>query len=214
MATCAACPAPVGGPFAKYCHPCAVQRRGKKPKYIHTERTDDIVRKAAASRERGRYEWAAHRLGWPRYIVTHRAQALGLCAVKEKRWTAPELEILERHAWMGSQGIARVMKAAGFHRTVTAITVKRKRVGATAVRQDGYTVRRLADALGVDPHWVLVRINRGAITAERRETSSPLDQWYISDAAASRFVRDFIAEIDIRHVDKFWLVDVLSGGAA
>jgi hypothetical protein len=67
---------------------------------------------------------------------------LGLARVKEPEWNAGEIAILERWGHPSDAVIQRKLKAEGFHRSVTAIHLKMKRLH---VKQnlDGYSARSL-----------------------------------------------------------------------
>lgn len=146
-------------------------------------------------------------LGVPHYTIKRWAQVLGLARTKEKPWSESEVAYLEAH--FHRLHVSTLARKLG--RTVTAVALKAKRLGIRKCGE-GYTVRSLALALGVDDHKVVRWINRGLLRASRRQTDRECDPYLITETA----VRDFIArhptEIDLKRADGLWLIDLLVNG--
>lgn len=154
----------------------------------------------------------------PRWWVSKRASQLGIVAprFKEPAWTPEEIELIDGNAHKHPQTIARILKRAGYQRSPTAVTVKLKRIGAVREDPDHYTARGLAIVFGIDVKSVTRWIESGWLKAGRRGTDRSQaqggDMWWIRRKDVRRFVIGNVAAVDFRKVDKFWLVDLLTGG--
>lgn len=161
----------------------------------------------------------ARRLGYPRWRVTRYAVNQGWVPKqrKEPDWAPQELKILERNAHLGPDAIQRKLKVHGYHRSITGIVIKRKRMRLLR-NLDGQSANALADCLGVDLHFIMRAIREGRLKASRRGTKrTPQqggDMYYIKDKHARDYVVGNIHEIDIRKVDKYWFVDLLTNRLA
>jgi hypothetical protein len=106
------------------------------------------------------------------------------------------------------------MKVMAKHlgRSSTAIKLKAKRLGLRKY-DEGYTASSLAEALGVDPHWVLSRIRSGKLRAAPRRTERKPEQggdsWLISDDALLDFLREHSYDVDLHKVDSLWFMDLI-----
>ena len=145
----------------------------------------------------------------PRWAVNRRAVALGLSRPKDRPWTAQEEAYLEgSFHHVSVKALARKLE-----RSPTAIKLKAKRLGLRKY-DDGYTACSLAEALGVDPHWVLARIRSGKLRASHRHTGrTPRqggDSWLITDEAVVDFLREHSYDIDLRKVDSLWFMDLIA----
>lgn len=152
----------------------------------------------------------AERLHVPRWVVMRWARGLGLTRRKEPPWTQEEEDYLQRYLHKAS--LASIAKHLG--RTQTAVQSKAKRLGMNK-HQEGYTMSGLCMGLGCDPQTVKKWIERRWLRGQRRKTERTEGQgdiWYFSDAAIRELVRKHPEEVDPRHADWLWLVDVLLGG--
>ena len=158
---------------------------------------------------RGRSDAIAAKLGVPRWAVNRRAAVLGLSRPKDRPWTPEEVEYLERNYHRSSVKVV----ARRLARSVTATRLKAKRLGLRK-HGEGYTACSLAQALGVDPHWVLCRIRAGKLNATHRNSertpSQGGDSWLITEAAVVAFIRSCPYELDLRKVDQLWFMDLLT----
>ena len=97
-------------------------------------------------------------------------------------------------------------------RSVTGIVLKRKRERLLR-NLDGMSAHSLAECLGVDVHFVMRAIKGNRLKAERRGTLRTEiqggDIWYIKPKDIRYYVLNWLNEIDIRKVDKYWLVDLI-----
>jgi len=182
---------------------------GLRQKYF----LDEPGRRLIRAKYNGRTEVIdelATRLNVPRWIVKRWARDMGLTRRKEPPWTQEEEDYVQRHMYKVS--IAAIAKHLG--RTKTAVKMKAKRLGANKL-QEGYTMSALCMGLGCDFKTVKKWIERGWLKGRRRNTERTDGQgdiWYFSDAAIKEFVRKHPQEVDQRHFDWLWLVDILLGG--
>lgn len=194
-------------------------------KYILPPNADDLIRKAyqeevgIKSCAQGNHpiKNLAKKLKVPRWKITRRAQSLGLITKnrKEPDWSARELKILESQARFSPETIRLKLKKQGFARSVVGIVMKRKRMRFLQ-NLGGQTANSLSQCFGIDRKTIGRWISKGYLKTKKRNTNRTSaqggDAYYIKD----RWVRDFIVEnidmIDIRKVDKYWLVDLLAGG--
>lgn len=153
------------------------------------------------------------RLGVPRWRVKRWAYELGLGRLnpKQPNWTEDEVQYLERV--MARMSIRRIAKALG--RTETAVLLKAKRLGLRK-SGEGYTLRGLCEGLGCDHHkvhqWVAAGWLRGTRRHSERTEANGGDMWLFTALAIRQLVRDHPLEVDPRHVDWVWLVDILTNG--
>jgi hypothetical protein len=180
-----------------------------KKKWFWTEAMDALLRRMYDPSVKGRPQEIAYRLRMPRWAVNRRAIALGLSRPKDRPWTSQEEAYLEGNFHHVSvKALARKLG-----RSPTAIKLKAKRLGLRKYGE-GYTACSLAEALGVDPHWVLARIRSGKLRASHRHTERTPEQggdsWLITDEALLEFLREHPYDIDLRKVDSLWFMDLIS----
>jgi hypothetical protein len=156
----------------------------------------------------------AERLGLPTFVLKHRAVILGLARTKEFPWSEKEIKILERFAHRHPEVIQRKLKCAGFHRSMTGIVLKRKRL-RLCKNHGGWSLTQLALAFGEDQHKISLWVNTGLLRAEhcgtKRLPQQGGDRYFIKPAWVKAFIVQNIAEVDLRKADKYFIVDVLTG---
>jgi len=154
-------------------------------------------------------------LGWPRQAVIKRAAELGLARVKESDWDLAEIALLKEWRHVGALAMQVKLRAEGYHRTKTAIVIKRRRMGLVGIG-DGYSATSLSKLLGIDAHAVQRWIDGGLLRAVRRETERTKgqggDSQYIAHADVVEFLFAYPEEIDLRKVDKWWFLDLATDG--
>jgi len=158
----------------------------------------------------------ALKFGLPRWRVSRRARDLGLLPVqrKEPDWSVRELKILHSSAHLTLDRIQIHLKKAGYRRTCPGIYLKRRRMRFLQ-NLNGHSATSVAMCFGVDIKCVTRWIQKGWLQAKRRGTNRTAiqggDHWWIKN----KWIRDFIISsvevIDIRKVDKYWLIDLLAG---
>lgn len=188
-----------------------------RQRYTSSDAIDAVIRRVyQATPSKGDIGRLARTVNRPRWWVSKRGAALGLAAprFKSPRWSEAENEIVEAMAHRHPRTIRLALKRAGFERTETAITVQRKRLGASTEDPDHFTARGLAAVMGVDSKGVTAWIVKGWLRAKRRGTArvgvQGGDEWWIHRRDVRQFIVENVAAVDIRKVDKFWFVDLLS----
>jgi hypothetical protein len=163
----------------------------------------------------GQINQLAARLGYPRWKITRYAVKQGWVATqpKEPNWGGQEIDILERKAHLSPERIQIYLRRAEFNRSVTAIVLKRKRMRLPK-NLAGMSACQLAECLGVDSHFVTRAIRDGRLRAIKRGTDRTSQQggdiYFIKGKQIKEYIIGNIHEIDLRKVDKFWFVDVLT----
>jgi hypothetical protein len=186
-------------------------------KWSTNEAIDSIIRRTFQTNpDKGAVQSCAATVGRPRWWVSKRALALGLVAprFKEPMWTDIELDLIAEQAHKPPKALRKILAARGFQRTETAIIVKLKRLGIDSSDPNHLNANQLAGAFGVDRKTVGLWISKGLLKAKRREKTATDDFWWIHRRDVRAFVVDNVAIIDLRKVDKFWLVDLLAERAA
>src|SRR3990170_4353568 len=178
-------------------------------KWFWNDIADGLLRRLYDPMVKGRSQEIAVRLTVPRWAINRRAAALGLTRPKDRPWSAEDEAYLEANFHHVSvKALARRLS-----RSPTAVKLKAKRLGSRKY-DEGYTALSLADALGVDPHWVLARIRSGTLRASRRHTERTAqqggDSWLITDEAVVRVLRDHPYDIDLRKGDSLWFMDLIT----
>ena len=78
----------------------------------------------------------------------------------------------------------------------------------------GYTARGLAFGLGVDDHKVTKWIEKGLLSAARRQTRRRREQngdyWYIDPRDIREFIKNNPDEVSFRNADKRFLIRILT----
>lgn len=166
---------------------------------------------------RGAINALAARLMRPRWWVSKRALTLGFTSprFKEPAWAEDEIELLASHADKPLTTIQRVLARNGYRRTLTAIVVKRKRIGIGSRDPNYYTAHHLARLLGVDPGTVTDWIKREGLTANHRGTKrlpqQGGDMWWISRRKLRSWIGAHAQLVDLRKVERFWFIDLMMG---
>ena len=180
-----------------------------KKKWFWTDITDGLLRRLYDPTVRGRSQEIAARLRVPQWAIKRRAAALGLTRPKDRPWSAED----EAYVEANFHHVSVKTLARRLGRSPTAVKLKAKRLGSRKY-DEGYTAFSLAEALGVDPHWVLVRIRSGKLRASRRHTDrTPQqggDSWLITDEAVIDLLREYPYDVDLRKVDSLWFMDLIA----
>ena len=190
-----------------------------KTKYVFTPEVDDQIRKLYQNKVgmksvayKGYVRDLAEKLNMPRWRVSRRAAELGLLPVQKKEpvWAEKELKILERHAHKTPPRIQIHLKKAGYQRSQQGIFLKRKRMRFLR-NLNGYSARSVALCFGIDDHSVVRWVEQGWLKAKRRGTERTInDHYLIKNKWIRKFIKENVAVIDFRKVDKYWLVDLLT----
>lgn len=188
----------------KHCFTPAMDDEIRRAYYLFLERND---RKAISA--------SARKLQLPKWMVTRRGAVLGLARVKEAPWCAEEVAVLERWGHLTDAVVQRKLHGAGFQRSINAVHLKMKRL---RIKQnlDGYSAWSLATAFGVDGHKITYWIDRKMLKATRRGTNRAAcqggDTYWITHSAVRAFVLAYPDEVDLRKVEKWWFLDLITAG--
>jgi hypothetical protein len=189
-------------------------------KYFHSPETDRLIQEAYRQfrvyGNRRAIPLCCRKLGWPGHVVKKRAVSLGLSRTRDAGpWSERELQILEAGSHLTDQGLVRRLAAAGFQRTEAAVHLKLRRLRIRSNR-DWYSANQLAEAFGVDSHKVTRWIKAGALAAARRGTERLAvqggDGFVIEHKDVREFALRFPEEYDLAKVEKFWFLDLITGG--
>lgn len=201
--------------------PAPANRAGRRLKYIFTEFQDSLIRQLYREKynpQRAEVAKLAVHLMVPRWRITKRAREIGALEprIKEPSWSQQELHILELNALYTPERIQIRLKTSGFKRSITAITVKRKRLKLARQHVKG-SARAVAECFGVDPSTVADKwIRKGLLKAAKRGTArTPQqggDEWFVKEKDIREFIIENVGIIDFRKIDKFWLVNILTEG--
>jgi hypothetical protein len=213
-----ACGRPAAGKYGFYCIPCGAARRRKPAIYVPTPEIDRMITEAYGRNRkfgnRTAITTAARKIGWPAWKVHRRAIALGIARTKEAPWSADELAILSRYGWMCDDKLSDRLKSAGFHRTATAVHLKKKRMH---IRRNGdwYSATQLAEAFGEDSHKIIKWIRAGLLRGVRRGTDRTEQQGGDTHLILHRDVREFALahpdEYELAKVEKRWFLELVTG---
>jgi len=183
------------------------------------QRIDKLITLAYTQRQRGSIKRLQTQTGMSHGRIYRRAQSLGLLTDVHKRqpeWTESELEILAKNAHNNPVNIAKLLVDKGFaRRTPTAIRLKMNRIeleaGQSRIDAGIYSCHETARCMGVANHVIAKYIERGWLTAKREEYLQN-QQWQITEKALRDLLINHTATIDFKKIDKYWLVEILTGG--
>ena len=192
----------------------------RRRKWRPTAEIDAAIREAywllVQENDRQALKRCARLVGWPEYKIRRRGAELGLARVKEPGWSLEEVAIVEANGMYGPQCIQKKLADAGYKRTQTAIVLKRRRTELTASHL-GYSATALSKLMGIDGQAVTDWIERGMLGAERRGTERTArqggDAWFIRLEDARAFLFAHPDEWDLRKVEKWWFLDLVTDGA-
>jgi len=180
-----------------------------KKKWFWNDIADGLLRHMYDPTVKGRSQEIAARLRVPRWVINRRAAALGLSRPKDRPWSVEDEADLE--ASFHHVSVKTLARKLG--RSPTAVKLKAKRLGLRKY-DEGYTASSLAEALGVDPHWVLARIRSGKLRASHRHTERTPgqggDSWLVTDEAVVEFLAEHPYDLDLRKVDFLWFMDLIA----
>ena len=190
----------------------------KRRKYQSSEAVDEILRRCFAAKyeRRGACRTAMKETGWTANAVTRRARELGISHVRDLgHWSDAEEKVVEEMAWQSPETIqAHLKRRFGTRRSLSAIICKRTRL--KALRSiDGMDMARLAEALGVAKSTLRSWLDKGKIRAILRFPELQAVNrhvWFFPNAEIRAFILAHLDLLDLGRVEKFWFVDLLTGG--
>jgi hypothetical protein len=192
--------------------------------YLPSQEIDALIRDFYARfRGKGAVRRLQVRTGWSGNAIQGRAGELGLVIprpVDVREWMPGELDILELDGTAVTyQTIQRRLVEAGFpRRTMGSIQAKMNRMRLTRKwgRVGCWNQTELADLLGMTRSTLRSLTEAGKIRGERHvldeRFNSRDDQAYLYQGAeVRRFIIEHIEAIHLERVDKYWLIEVLTG---
>lgn len=194
--------------------------RGTGRLYHHTPETDTLIRDAYAKLRnfgnRRALPALCAKLGWPKQAINRRGRELGLARIKEKPWSPEEKQLLEKWAHLSLSRIHLKLRQAGFQRSETGIKLKLRRLLIAKDMLPYQSATKIAIAMGIDGHKVVSWIHRGWLRSERKGTARTErqggDVHLVHTNDLRRFLLHHPEEYELAPVEKFWLLDVVSGG--
>lgn len=185
-----------------------------------TPEIDEAIRQLhTTTPKKGDVKRLAERLGRPVYWVSKRARELGLVTprFREAPWSQAELDILDDTAELTPHAARLRLKRAGFERSVTAVVVKRKRVGLRVQPDGSYSAREAAHLLGYEEsvlaRWIrLGRIKASTAGADRSDGRTTA--WRITPRVLREFIVNNPMAVQLRRIPAAhqpWLIELLSG---
>lgn len=183
------------------------------------DRIDDAIRRLHTTPpKRGEVEALATKLGRPTWWVSRRAREMGLITprFREAPWSDAELQLLEETADLSPAQAYKRLRKAGFVRTLTAITVKRKRL-AIRVQRDGYTGRELAELIGYNESTIARWIRMGRLKAAecgQERGDGRVNAYKVTDKDLREFIIQNPTVLELRRIpaaNQPWLIELLTG---
>jgi hypothetical protein len=195
-----------------------INKPKKFPKYFFTDEIDAQIRKVYRENltGKGQVRELAKRLELPRWRISKRARQIEAYEprIKELNWSEAEIRILKKYAYLTPERIQIHLKKTGFVRSITGVLLKRKRMRFLK-NLKGHSAHQLIECFGVDEKTVTRWIFQGLLKAAKRGTHRTElqggDIWFIKEKDIRRFIIENIGIIDIRKVDKFWFVEIMTG---
>lgn len=183
---------------------------------------DDKIREAWPNldgKKRGAVDALARELGVPDWWLSKRAVKLGLAMPykKEPPWTAAETALLSQVPLHDPRRASQIFHQHGFPRTPAAIMVRAKRIGLSRRFREGLSAHQAAEIIGVDSKTLGTYCAAGELKASRRADNRLPQQggarWVIKPEDLRRYVLDNLERVDLRRVEKFAFVKLLTMGS-
>jgi hypothetical protein len=136
-----------------------------------------------------------------------------------REWVEEEVAILELNAHFSIETITRKLQAKGFARSASSVRNKLFKLNLNKrdemFAQGIYTTKSLALCIGHSPQTILRWIKNGLLDATPAGTDRVGEQngdyWLINNKAVRRLLVEHTAYVDFTKIEKYWLVDVLTG---
>ena len=202
--------------------PYRTPREPGKGRTSWTHRIDDhfdaVVRRVyQQTPRRGLVQEAAKSLGVPRAVLRERAVALGLSIprLKEPNWSPAEDLLLEEHAAKTPVVISKLFKRAGYARTASSISWRRRAKQLDQWDPENLSTAQLAEVMGVTQGAVQKWVEKQGLKATPRGTARTEaqggDSYTISTKTFRRWIADNRQFLDLRKVDRHWFLELTLG---
>lgn len=191
----------VGGKTGYCCHCYQKHQVSRSLKFSWTPEWDRLLREAYARCLVGKPTVAINKLqaitGYPRYIVTLRAQRLGITRDMRRPWKQEEIFFLDQQA--GKLSVRAI--ATALHRSYESVRAMMEHRKIRTRLTYGYGIIQLSDLLGVSPGQVrrYLKCRWIAMDAEHR----------ILPRTVRAMLVEHMDSIDFRLVNQKWLKDEL-----
>lgn len=188
--------------------------------FNHTIQSDAWIKKAYATNNRRERKAcltkAAAMINATPKACYYRAVAIGAIAneiVKPTRtWCKTEIEIIEDNAHLSLDRLQEILKQAGYHRSLIAISIRIRRFGAGVkqARLDAqlYNANDVAFMLGRYHNTVTSWIEKGRLKAKKNGNNF---EWEITKNDLVKFIKKYPTSINGSNADMTLLVDILTG---
>jgi len=194
-----------------------VQQRYKMAKYLFTPEMDEeiLYTYSVNTDSKPRVINLAKKFRMPRWAIYQRALKIGAVTSshQKRQWKEEETNNLEKYSRYEPQTIKKKLKKEGYERSMASIVLKRKRMRFLS-NLKGMSACLCAKFLGVDLHWLLNHINTGSLKAEviRRDREGK-SNYFIHEKDLRRFIITNPDRIDIRKVEKYYFIELVTNGA-
>jgi hypothetical protein len=200
----------VAGPFAKWGPCCRWKQRGRRKSLLPwTAEADEVLCERYDSRVRGRVGELARSLGRRPWEIKRRACELGIAFPRAawKDWTPEEVALLETNA--GVRHVNWIAKRLG--RSLTSVILKLKRLHLSRRIREGYTMRELELALGLDHRKIARLVDEGKLKPAHR-SEHPRERWIFTNRDVLAFLRRHPTAFRLDRVDQLWFLDLVFNG--
>lgn len=160
----------------------------------------------------------AYNIGRPAWWVSKRARDMGLKTprFKEPDWCEAEIELLHATAHVTPKAAREKLMRAGYRRSMTAIVVKRKRLGVRPDANGYYNAGQVAALMGVDSNTVIRWIRFGELPAQKRGLAVDVnrDNWWVNEAGLRKFVITHPLRVDLKKIpdaNRLWFIGLVAG---
>lgn len=156
---------------------------------------------------------------WSEGAIVARARELGLTTARKTyggtRWSEGENKLILENAHLTIPTIQRKLedKFPFSNRTQSAIQMQKQRL-TTEYGKLTYTLKELAANLHMNDSTVVKLTMQGIIEGTYRETERQDGNvlWSFTPKAIQKFILTYPEMVDFALVNKFWLLDIVSGG--
>jgi excisionase family DNA binding protein len=129
-------------------------------------------------------------------------------------WTDKEIELLRYNRRLSNKRIQQKLQEDGYQKSLRSIKYQKHKLRLKS-QINGMTLQQAADCLGITRTFLRKLIRAGKLKAKPRGSDRTEkqngDYWYIKDKDIKSLLVNYTASIDFSKIDKYWLVDVLTG---
>ncbi|WP_367154689.1 MerR family DNA-binding transcriptional regulator [Methylomonas sp. HYX-M1] len=186
----------------------------------HTERTDKLIIAAyqSAGYNKGAVKKAVKATGFSIGTLHRRAAELGVVPSHRKlhSWEPWQVQLLEDNAHKSLSALnSMICRRGGPSRSLLAIAAQLKDLGLgqrqSRIDAGIYSAAQAAKLLGVTDDVIRRYINIGLLSAKQRDDITKRE-YSITDADLKKLLMTHTCEVNFTKIDKYWLVECLTGG--